>query len=42
MKLEKAADISAGVWLNLQKTYDLFMNRNLVIDFEPLFNLKTA
>jgi addiction module HigA family antidote len=42
MKLEKATGISAGFWLNLQKTYDLFINRNLVIDCEPLFNLKTA
>lgn len=42
MKLEKSTGISAGFWLNLQKTYDLFINRNLVIDCEPLFNLKTA
>jgi addiction module HigA family antidote len=42
MKLEVATGITAGFWLNLQKTYDLFINRNLVINCEPLFNLKTA
>jgi addiction module HigA family antidote len=40
MKLEKSTGISAGFWLNLQKTYDLYINRNLIIDCEPLFNLK--
>ena len=42
MKLERATGISAGFWLNLQKTYDLFINRDLVVECEPLFHLKTA
>jgi addiction module HigA family antidote len=41
MKLEKSTGISAGFWLNLQKTYDLYINRNLNIDCEPLFNFKS-
>jgi addiction module HigA family antidote len=40
MKLEKSTGITAGFWLNLHKTYDLYMNRNLVVDCEPLFNFK--
>lgn len=41
MKLEEATAIGAGFWLNLQSTYDLFISRDLVIDCEPLFHLKT-
>jgi addiction module HigA family antidote len=42
LKLEIATGISAGFWLSLQKTYDLFINRNLVKECKPLFNLKAA
>jgi addiction module HigA family antidote len=42
MKLEKATGISAGFWMNLQKTYDLYINRDLVVNCEPLFHQKRA
>lgn len=42
MKLEKATGISSGFWMNLQKSYDLYVNRNLEIDCEPLLVLKSA
>jgi addiction module HigA family antidote len=42
MKLEKSTGISAGFWMNLQKTYDLYDSRDLVVDSEPLFDLEPA
>lgn len=42
MKLEKATGISSGFWMNLQKTYDLYVNRNLEIHCEPLVLVETA
>jgi len=42
MKLEKATGISADFWLNLQKTYDLFVNRNAVIECERLVAVDMA
>lgn len=36
MKLEASTGISAGFWMNLQKTYDLYINRELPIESEPL------
>ena len=36
MKLEKSPGISAGFWMNIQKSYDLYINRDLKIDAEPL------
>ena len=42
MKLEKSTGISAGFWMNLQKTYDLFINSDLDVDCEPLYDLKMA
>ncbi|WP_395345038.1 HigA family addiction module antitoxin [Ningiella sp. W23] len=41
MKLEVATGISAGFWMNLQKTYDLHINRNLVTEAEPLYAINT-
>lgn len=40
MKLEKATGISTGFWINLQKGYDLYMNRDRIFDCEQLFNFK--
>ncbi|MDO7085560.1 HigA family addiction module antitoxin [Pseudocolwellia sp. AS88] len=40
MKLEKATGISAVFWMNLQKTYDLFIHSDLEVDCEPLYDLK--
>ena len=42
MRLEKATGITSGFWMNLQKTYDLYVNRDLEIDCEPLVELKSA
>jgi addiction module HigA family antidote len=42
MKLEVATGISSGFWMNLQKTYDLYVNRNLKVQCEPLQQLKRA
>lgn len=42
MKLEAATGISSGFWMNLQKTYDLYINRDLEITCEPLFELRRA
>lgn len=42
MKLEKSTGISANFWLNMQKKYDLFIHRDLVVDCEPLYTKTTA
>lgn len=42
MKLEAATGITSGFWMNLQKTYDLYENRDLKINCEPLFELQQA
>ena len=42
MKLEKSTGISSGFWMNLQKSYDLYINRDLAVKSEPLFDLKSA
>ncbi|WDE11060.1 HigA family addiction module antitoxin [Thalassomonas haliotis] len=36
MKLEKSTGISAGFWMNIQKSYDLYIHRDLEIEAEPL------
>lgn len=42
MKLEKATGITSGFWMNLQKSYDLYVNRNLDVVCEPLVDYKRA
>jgi addiction module HigA family antidote len=42
MRLEKATGITSGFWMNLQKTYDLYINRDLEINCQPLYSLKSA
>ena len=42
MKLEVATGITSGFWMNLQKTYDLYKNRNLVINCESLLDIEQA
>ena len=36
-KLEAATGISAGFWLNIQKSYDLYMTRDEIIEAEPMY-----
>ncbi|WP_159816890.1 HigA family addiction module antitoxin [Colwellia sp. 20A7] len=36
-KLEVATGISAGFWLNIQKSYDLYMARNEKVEAEPMY-----
>jgi len=36
-KLEVGTGISAGFWLNLQKSHHLYVTRNEMVEAEPLF-----
>ena len=37
-KLEVSTGISAGFWLNTQKSYDLFKSKDVVVEAEPLYS----
>lgn len=36
-KLEVSTGVSAGFWLNVQKSYDLYVARNDLVEAEPLY-----
>jgi addiction module HigA family antidote len=36
-KLELSTGVSAGFWLNVQKSYDLYVARNDIVEAEPLY-----
>lgn len=36
-KLEASTGVSAGFWLNIQKSYDLYVARNKIVEAEPMY-----
>ena len=40
-KLEASTGVSAGFWLNVQKSYDLYMARNDAVEAEPFYAMSS-